>query len=134
MNTQTTRNLLLLLYGEEYAIQLPLLPEEAAMEENLPNIAIQFKGAEQTSPLGYTVKVYPNPAKDHLFIQLTFTSDNSPINLELLDYTGKIVNSFKTEASKTFLLNLPALSEGVYFYRLYQNGAALATGKFILTH
>lgn len=128
------RNLLLLLYGEEYVIQLPLLPEEAAMEEHLQSIAIQFKASEQTTPLGYTVKVYPNPAKDQLFFQLPFTPDKSPFNLELLDYTGKIVNSFKTEAGKTFVLDLPALSGGIYFYRLYQNGAALANGKFVVTH
>ncbi|MBN2272707.1 MAG: T9SS type A sorting domain-containing protein [Bacteroidales bacterium] len=63
--------------------------------------------------------IYPIPATDMLYLKLNNTASG---NIEIIDFTGKVVKSGITFASDTQItLNLSALKAGVYFCRITAN-------------
>lgn len=124
------RNLLLLLYGEEYAIQLPLLPEEAAMEENLPNIAIQFKGQEEGNAQ-LNVAVFPNPAANEVNFVLPATTQGN-LTIQLFNYAGQLAGAFNFSTGQPAIVHTSEIPQGIYCYRILQNNAFIAQGKLAL--
>jgi hypothetical protein len=73
------------------------------------------------------VKVFPNPAADILFIEL---SNNSDFILNVMDLSGRIVLAEKLYAG-TERINISALCSGFYIYRLL-NEKQTITGDFIV--
>ena len=73
------------------------------------------------------IKLYPNPATDHITLQLAQTS---PDNLAyyIADVNGRIVTSGNLQASKNNTINTEQLESGVYFINLEGNAKNL---KFI---
>lgn len=84
------------------------------------NVLLAPNGINTISTNG--ISIYPNPVKDELHINLI----NGAIQeIQLLDLTGKIVASAKSATT----LNLQALTEGVYFVRIYTSDQKTQTFK-----
>ena len=60
-------------------------------------------------------KVQPNPSNG--IFTLTFSTDVNQLNLQLLDLSGKVLNSQQLNGSN-FELNYPNLSEGIYLLQI----------------
>mgnify|MGYP000891400196 FL=1 len=125
------RNLLYLLYGEEYLIELPPLPEEAGMENRLQTINVQFK-SQETAVVAPSLKVYPNPAKDGVTIAFPPLENGGQFEWALYHYTGKQVHTLTAQSAQTYLLDTQTFAQGLYYYRVYLNGEAYTQGKLII--
>ncbi|RDC63813.1 DUF5060 domain-containing protein [Adhaeribacter pallidiroseus] len=85
----------------------------------------------QSPANSFSLAVYPNPVQDYLTIQ-TNATQNSPLEITLLDVTGKqILNQTALPTlNKPTLLNIRSLMPGVYFLRVKQ-GAAFLNQKIV---
>jgi endonuclease/exonuclease/phosphatase family metal-dependent hydrolase len=68
------------------------------------------------------VRVFPNPAKDQLTIQLTQTM-TEPAHFTVSDMTGRMVHQFDVN-NNTQTISLPALKPGVYFLQSDLTGSS----------
>ena len=88
---------------------------------------------QQTSGINetefYNIKIYPNPAKDQLFIinneQLKIKS------VEILDVTGKTLISLQPLDSLNPTINVSSLPKGVYFIKIQFENSKIFFEKFI---
>ena len=67
---------------------------------------------DEITDLSSSVKVFPNPANDVIFI----TSDVEPSNLAVYDVFGKLIIE---QESKTERIDVSSLKSGVYFVVVY---------------
>jgi len=74
-----------------------------------------------------TLKIYPNPAKDNITLELSEAIKES--NLAIIDIDGQQLITRQITSPKT-QLDISALPNGVYFVRLTSEKSVL-TGKFI---
>lgn len=68
----------------------------------------------------FEVKVYPNPAKEELFVQFETNKTNSII-WEVLDINGRLIQSGETEVNagiNAFKVPVNGVASGVYYLRL----------------
>lgn len=77
------------------------------------------------------LKVFPNPAKDILHIELSRTGGQAS-EFELFDMVGHKLYTKSLSANANFDVDLKKLAKGVYFYTLKQNGKALITKKLVV--
>ena len=75
------------------------------------------------------MKVFPNPASDRLFIQLT---SRAPAHVQLLDSRGKLVNRTTFQyTSDHIIMDVGEAGPGLYLLEVLQ-GAERMTKKIIL--
>lgn len=79
-------------------------------------------------------KLFPNPASKNANLEYAI-SDVTPVNLQIVDIAGKIVNvqnlGVRTAGTYTQNLDLSGLNPGIYFYTLSTNGET-RNGKFVV--
>lgn len=75
------------------------------------------------------VKIYPNPTRDELFIEL-LTSNNAQTKVTIFDLTGRIIHTEKSN-SEVLRINTPQFARGIYFVRVEQEGRFL-TKKIVV--
>lgn len=75
-----------------------------------------------------SLHLYPNPAKDELYLEGTLP-DRGP-DLKVTDVTGRIVPVAADRSGRRITLHTAGLTSGVYFIRLYREGAEQAL-KFV---
>ncbi|MCF8332002.1 MAG: T9SS type A sorting domain-containing protein [Bacteroidales bacterium] len=61
------------------------------------------------------IKIYPNPAKDHLAIELP---RNSHFSIELFDINGKVLHKSTISNQKTVSLDLSMYRSSMFFIRV----------------
>ncbi len=84
------------------------------------------------SMAGYT-KVWPNPARNRLHIELPEAVGNSFV-FQILDLAGKTYTRRKVEGNGNLLeINIQPLPAGTYVYQITGNGHKIS-GKFIKTN
>lgn len=77
-----------------------------------------------------TISVYPNPAKDHIIIDGTFSNIEN-YSFWLVDITGKEI--LKIEELTNNKLSIAGLvKNGLYFYILKDEAGNLSTGKIVI--
>jgi len=76
-----------------------------------------------------SAKVYPNPSKGEFNINVE-DELNGIINIEITDFTGKIIDSMRTP-EYSFTINLSNHEQGIYFIRVYNNKNT-STSKLVL--
>ena len=86
-------------------------------------------GVEEEAVLKEIVKVYPNPTKDIITIQINETTFNNG-TFKLIDVMGKEVLNRKIE-SNTTSIDISQYTKGVYFYQLI-NYKERISGKLII--
>ncbi|MBL0046898.1 MAG: T9SS type A sorting domain-containing protein [Bacteroidetes bacterium] len=88
----------------------------------------------QISPLGLangsatapSINIYPNPAKE--LIQISTNSFNKNTYFMLYDLAGREVTNQKIE-SNFQSISLSQLNDGIFYYKIVQQGEILKTGK-----
>jgi hypothetical protein len=109
----------------------PCNPTRSIINTSRSNIKTQAAagtgnvGIEQVMVL--TAEVYPNPANGILNIVSPFAGNKTSI--EVYDALGKMIQSFNVNTNK-FQIALHGWSEGIYFFRISDNGMVKAKGKF----
>ena len=88
---------------------------------------MEFGGLVSTENLdaaAYGFNIFPNPANDHLTIELPdFIGLNNQVNISLLDFTGReIVRQITTDQLTN--LQMSSISPGTYVLRIETNDAA----------
>jgi hypothetical protein len=72
-----------------------------------------------------TFKIFPNPIT-HSELKLTHSTPIYLNNIELYDINGKHIESFKMNyTNNQFLLDLPHLSKGVYFLKIFADNKTI---------
>jgi hypothetical protein len=80
---------------------------------------------------GTSIKVYPNPSRGEIFVEMD--GETVLINFELYTVDGKLVKSrviYKQNFAQQIELN--DLETGVYFYKLKRNNELLVSDKIVL--
>ncbi len=67
-----------------------------------------------------TISIYPNPANDVLFIK-GLGNLSGLINIDIIDITGKVVQSSELQVASKMELNLSDLKSGVYIIQLHHS-------------
>ncbi|MDP2723164.1 MAG: T9SS type A sorting domain-containing protein [Bacteroidales bacterium] len=77
------------------------------------------------------VSVYPNPFSLSALIKLNYSGSHT-YEFQLLNITGQKVRSINHIKSGSVVLARENLPSGLYFYRLFEANAPVATGKIII--
>lgn len=64
------------------------------------------------------LKIYPNPAKG--IINISIKASDSPITVELLEISGRLVQSYQLPSGINHELNISEVNAGLYFLKLSQ--------------
>jgi len=79
-----------------------------------------------------SVAVYPNPAQDHLTIQLKNSEVGDNYEFRIIDITGReLANNNYTVNNDTQTIDISSLTPGIYFLVLSNQQGRLTTQKFI---
>jgi hypothetical protein len=85
------------------------------------------------APENETAVIFPNPFNHYLNIVFNERSIKGKVDFKLIDVTGKEVLSEEIVKVKTnFEIN--NLPEGVYLYKVLENGAEIQNGRVILKY
>lgn len=76
--------------------------------------------------------IWPNPASEGVSIGLPSAAPTAPITLLLFDALGRELGSYP--ASQITKVSVADLPNGVYPYRIFQSGQALASGRITVRH
>ncbi len=77
-----------------------------------------------------SIKVYPNPARDYVNVDIECTNFKAS-DIELLDMQGRIVKKAKLKAKQGNRIDVSSLSAGAYSYNVSLNGKTIS-GKVIV--
>ena len=79
----------------------------------------------------YGINAYPNPASDHLHIQVNGSEQLSGLVIELCDIAGKVIQTHTALAHTRISVN--TLAPGLYIIRLGDaSGHTYATSKLVV--
>lgn len=95
------------------------------------NISITGIGISENS-ISNVISVYPNPFSDKTIIQFNVTRNHSDIKLKCYNMMGEIVETTYEVNSNRIVLSKGSLSDGTYFFELYNNETKLGNGKFLI--
>ncbi len=110
-------------YGEEILVELPPMPED--FTEGMP---IQFKTGTGNSNL---ISIFPNPASGQLQVQYRLPG-KSEASLEIYNALGKRLYQQNISETGNLHLNISNWPNGIYYYRLLQNGKAVVSNKLMV--
>jgi hypothetical protein len=94
----------------------------------MPNGVVSLTNVETNEK--ESIKVYPNPAKDYVNVDIECTNFKAS-NIELLDMQGRIVKQEKLKAKQGNRIDVSSLSAGAYTYNVSLNGKTIS-GKIII--
>jgi hypothetical protein len=82
------------------------------------------------------LKVYPNPAKDNITVDIYASFGKAPANsvLSVTDISGKIIFKEKLQQQNTMNINTSAFTSGVYFISIKSKDELIAKSKFVVAH
>jgi len=90
-------------------------------------------GINSSEKTNFSVRIYPNPTQSGSTINLKgLPIKNSQYQLSIYNIQGQQLNSQQFNASYTKQVQLPQLSNGVYFIRLINEEGVVRTAKFII--
>ena len=92
-----------------------------------------FKIGESSSGLDFSlqnIKVYPNPASDHININLVKPED-IPDSYSIINAVGQVLETKEIGLQSDLKVSVSTLSAGYYFLKLSKNGLAPKTLPFI---
>jgi hypothetical protein len=85
---------------------------------------------EVTAANDLNVRVMPNPFSDKTTLRFD-NPNNEVFQLELIDVSGKVINTFYNIRQNEVQINREGLTSGVYFYRLF-SGEKVNVGKMMI--
>ncbi len=69
----------------------------------------------------YKLQVYPNPAKNKIYINFNGTIIYQAVTIKIIDITGKIIFSDKSQTQGIYTLPLKNISSGIYMLEISSN-------------
>jgi phosphatidylserine/phosphatidylglycerophosphate/cardiolipin synthase-like enzyme len=88
----------------------------------------EITGAESNKVISLeSISIYPNPASDFITIESLYNN----VLFQVFDITGKLVFD-ESLKSKSQMIDISKLSQGIYQYQLISNGFLLENGKLII--
>lgn len=91
-----------------------------------PKLAVPVQNVSKDA-----VKVYPNPTQNEITIAYTFANSGDG-TLHVMDITGRVVASKNLSNQKQEEeINIGGLSNGLYLYKVVQNGILISAGKLV---
>ena len=76
------------------------------------------------------ISIYPNPANDHVNIEISSSLVSNHTIVEITDALGKLVMQ-ETLGSEVTRININKLEEGVYFFKVTTNNQTVKVGKVV---
>ncbi|MBK8474608.1 MAG: T9SS type A sorting domain-containing protein [Sphingobacteriales bacterium] len=123
--------LLYMLYGEEFRIPLPLLPDAAATFIGTNNLgSIAFKMTNNNVGDNY-LKVMPNPAANSVDMSYHIP-DNETANWQLYSVSGQLMMQKALQNSGMLHMDLSQIPNGMYYYLLHCERGVLASNKLVV--
>ncbi len=98
---------------------------EAGSTAYVDNIQIVLSPVGVESSEGLTLRVYPNPASDHMIVQY-----QGMTHIVVRDLLGKSVKSIQLQGEDYTTIEVDDLSEGIYFITVGSEGSSITT-KFL---
>lgn len=91
------------------------------------SVAAPISNAGNTPASKPQLKLYPNPTKGQLQLQLSQVQGNQLASLSIIDLQGRVVlkQTFTTQVGQVISQNVSALSPGVYLVQVVCNGAVI---------
>ena len=122
--------LLYMLYGEEFEIPLPLLPDAAATFIGTNNLgSIAFKMTNNNVGDNY-LKVMPNPANSNIIMAALPQGKTGHISLYAID--GRLLLNANIDDKGELSLDLNSFGNGVYMLRLQLSDGTTANQKLVI--
>mgnify|MGYP000966180687 FL=1 len=78
-----------------------------------------------------SIAIYPNPFEDNTTINLNPTINLSKAEFQIYDIMGKQIIALPV-TTHNFTFNKGEMAQGLYFYKLVNNGSEISTGKFLV--
>jgi len=75
--------------------------------------------------------IYPNPAKEYLYINLPVSVPESGMKIDVLDNTGRSV--FQSDKFVNSI-NLNKFNTGIYYLRITNKSGVWGINKFVIQH
>lgn len=104
--------------------------ESPSLEELLVNvIPVDTDGPE--APTGVTVDAFPNPASEHITVQVNGLQKNHTLDFSLVNMQGQTVRYTRTNAHQ-YTFERSQLPAGSYLYKVRSAGSLIASGLLII--
>ncbi len=88
----------------------------------------------ETENLQNNINVFPNPANNYTTFQLSKGAFISPINILIVDLTGRVIKSdVFSEGKNEYKMNTQSLN-GLYYYIIEDFGKLIKKGSFYVNH
>ncbi len=104
---------------------------EVTCESERVEVVVELPTGLATLDGGAQLRVFPDPADRDMFFELTGSDGRALITV--LDHTGRVV-ALKNMENGRATLSTAFFADGLYVYRLTQEGKELATGRFVVEH
>ena len=96
-------------------------------------LVLARKGESPLENMG-NIAVYPNPAKESLFVSF-INNDKVSLTFELYNSMGSLlVQKSNQQEMGTEVINVKGLSSGIYFLRIRKNVYSVVTHKIIISN
>jgi hypothetical protein len=82
---------------------------------------------------GMSVQAYPVPADQLLFLDIVGAKGTAALGVDVLDHSGRLVLSRNVPQGLT-TLSTASLAEGLYTFRIRQEGKRDVRGRFVVLH
>lgn len=105
------------------------------MRDSILALLNSSTGISEQSLTDKQIAVYPNPAKESVYIQIDL-KESTLLEIDILDFTGKQVAEITSERLSGMInkqLNIASMQNGIYFVRVQCNGRTL-TKKLSIHH
>ncbi len=79
----------------------------------------------------YAIRVTPNPFAETAILEIFGTDSKQPLHLQVFDLQGKIQMDLDAEGTK-FHLKKGSLPDGIYLFKVEQQGRTIGSGKLLI--
>ncbi len=128
---ESAKGILTLVKGNYYDVYIERAASTGGLGKAGKITATAPENAKQNT--NNTLTVYPNPANNSIFVRLNIINTTEENVISLIDVTGKIVLTKKTNNNGTIEIDTQNLSNGVYFVHL-TNVELNMVSKIVITH
>ena len=91
-----------------------------------------FLVSSEEAGLEQQINPYPNPASNHVNIQLPVRSPAKNTQIRILDGVGRVVKQINTRGETSFTLPVNDWAAGMYFLQYLEDGAVMGVEKFVV--
>lgn len=107
--------------------------DSATVKKNFNNLQNEIFSVQNLTKNG-TIRIFPNPAKDNLMIDLKPLGAGGTVHVSLLDMTGTVVYSYQYEADQLVSLDLNTIQcrSGIYLVKV-ETDSGIITRKVVVS-